>query len=100
VVAVLDFGAWLVALTATALAGCFYVNRKLLVHSLCSLSERQLHKVLWEKNQKCLMYFIGLKGPMSWPFLLIIIPLLRYTRIDLYCAVFQNRIGFSYSISV
>jgi len=37
---------------------------------------------------------------MSWPFLLIIIPLLRYTKIDLYCAIFQTHIGFSYSISV
>ena len=40
------------------------------------------------------------KGPMSWPFLLIIIPLLRSTKIDLYCAIFQTHIGFSYSISV
>ena len=37
---------------------------------------------------------------MSWPFPLIIIPLLRSTRIDLYCAIFQTHIGFSYSISV
>ena len=31
---------------------------------------------------------------MSWPFLLIIIPLLRYTKIDSYCAIFQHHIGF------
>ena len=37
---------------------------------------------------------------MTWPFLLIIIPLLRSTRIDLHCSLFQNHIGFSYSISV
>ena len=45
-------------------------------------------------------FYLCLKGPMSWPFLLIIIPLLRYTKIDLYCAIFQTHIGFSYSISV
>ena len=42
----------------------------------------------------------NLKGPMSWGFLLIIFPLLRSTKIDLYCAMFQTHIGFSYSISV
>ena len=31
---------------------------------------------------------------MSWPFLLIIIPLLRSTRIDLRCSMFQTHIGF------
>ena len=41
-----------------------------------------------------------LKGEVSWPFPLIIIPLLRYTKIDLCCAFFQTHIGFSYSISV
>ena len=35
-----------------------------------------------------------LKGPMSWPFLPIIIPLLRSTRIDVHCSMFQNHIGF------
>ena len=35
---------------------------------------------------------VNIKGPMSWPFLLIIIPLLRYTKIDLYCAIFQTLI--------
>lgn len=45
-VAVLNFGAWLMAFTITAFAGCFYVNRYLFVDSLCSLSERQLHDVL------------------------------------------------------
>ena len=35
-----------------------------------------------------------IKGPMSWPFLLIIIPLLRYTRIDLHCSMFLNHIDF------
>ena len=29
----------------------------------------------------------NVKGPMSWPFLLIIIPLLRYTKIDLHCSM-------------
>jgi len=37
---------------------------------------------------------------MTWPFRLIIIPLLRSTRIHLHCSMFQNHIGFSYSISV
>ena len=32
---------------------------------------------------------------MSWPFPLIIITLLRYTKIDLYCTIFQTHIGFS-----
>ena len=41
-----------------------------------------------------------LKGPMSWPFPLIIMTLVRYTKIDLYCAIFQTHIGFAYSISV
>ena len=31
---------------------------------------------------------------MTWPFLLTIIPLLRSTRIDLHCAIFQTLIGF------
>ena len=44
--------------------------------------------------------FVFVKGPMFWPFLLIIIPLLRSTRIDLHCSMFQTHIGFSNSISV
>lgn len=46
VVAVLDLGAGLVALTVTALAGCVDVDGHLLVDALCRLSERQLHHVL------------------------------------------------------
>ena len=42
-------------------------------------------------------FYYSIKGPMTWPFLLIIIPLLRSTRIYVYCAVFQTHIGFSYS---
>ena len=41
--------------------------------------------------------FCYFKGPMSRPFLLIIIPLLRSTRIHLHCAMFQTHIGFSYT---
>ena len=37
---------------------------------------------------------------MSWQFLLIIIPLLRSTKINVYGAIFQTHSGFSYSISV
>lgn len=45
-VAVLDFGAWLVALAITALTGCFDIDGYLFVDSLRCLSERQLHDVL------------------------------------------------------
>lgn len=50
-VAVLDFGAWLVALAIAALTGCFYVDGYLFVDSLRRLSERQLHDVLCRKNR-------------------------------------------------
>lgn len=52
VVAVLDFGAWLVALAVAALAGCVYVNGELFVDSLCCLSECQLHDVLCREKEK------------------------------------------------
>ena len=53
-------------------------------------------------NSVCFSQLWGLfiKGAMSWPFLLILIPLLRSTRINVHCAMFQTHIGFSYSISV
>lgn len=50
VVAVLDFGAGLVALAITALADCVYVNGHLFVDSLRCLSECQLHEVLCQNN--------------------------------------------------
>lgn len=58
VVAVLDLGAWLVALAITALACCVYVNRHLFVDSLCCLSERQLHDVLRQKEGKKMLQHI------------------------------------------
>ena len=61
---------------------------------------RACGKAFWRTFQMSDATVIWFKGPMSWPFLLIIIPLLRYTKIDLYCAIFQTHIGFSYSISV
>ena len=81
---------------------------RLLLHlpkCMCKNSTRvRCHKrsSLKDSEAFCNHTFISLtiKDPMSWPFLLIIIPLLRYTKIDLYCAIFQTHIGFSYSISV
>lgn len=50
-VAVLDLGSGLVALTIAALAGCIYVDGHLLVDPLCCLCERQLHHVLDTKKR-------------------------------------------------
>lgn len=51
-VAVLDFGARLVAFAVAALARRLHINRKLFVDSLCCLSEGQLHEVLRPKKMR------------------------------------------------
>ena len=57
-----------------------------------------LVNTLLQHTLEKLIIDICVKGPMSWAFLLIIIPLLRSTKINVYCAIFQTHIGFSYSI--